>query len=144
MNASSLCRVSGGCFFLVGLLAGAWKYLQIRRDPEARASQYVDLAHRASLMYAFANVLLIQFVEHSRWSNQVNVLAAIVLEVFFALSVAGYVTHGVLGDTDNQFRRPHRLGKATIPNVAMTTFMTALIGAEVAAFLVVFLGYLFS
>lgn len=144
MNALSLCLTGAGGFFLVGLLCGAWKYLHIRRSPEVRAPLYVDLAHRSALMYAFANVLLARFVEHSRWSNRGNLAAAIVLQVFFASSVLGYVVHGVLRDTDNQFRRPHRLGAATIPDAAMTGFMLALIGAELAAFSMLFAGYLLS
>ena len=142
MNAPTICMTSAGSFFLVGLLAGAWKYLQIRRSPEAKASKYVDLAHRAALMYAFANVLLGQFVEKSRWSMEVNGAAVIVLEVFFGVSVLGYMVHGALGDTDNQFQKPHRLGRRTIPAPTMTMFMLTLIGAEVVAFAVIFAGYL--
>ena len=123
---------------------GAWKYLHIRRSPDVRAPLYVDLAHRSALMYAFANVLLSRFVEQSRWSNRVNLTAAVVLQIFFASSVLAYVVHGALGDTDNQFRRPHRLGRATIPDGAMTGFMLALIGAEVAAFSVLLAGYLLA
>jgi hypothetical protein len=144
MNANGICMTSAGCFFLVGLLAGAWKYLQIRRSTAAQASRYVDLAHRASLMYAFANALLLQFLERSRWSAEVNGIAAIVLEVFFGVSVLGYVIHGALGDTDNQFQKPHRMGRRTIPAPIMTLFMLSLIGAEVAAFGVIFAGYLLS
>ena len=142
MNAKGICMTSAGCFFLVGLLAGAWKYLQIRRSPEAHATRYVDLAHRAALMYAFANILLAQFVEKSRWSTDATGVAVIVLEVFFGVSVLGYVVHGTLGDTDNQFRRPHKMGRRTIPEPMMTLFMLSLIGAEVVAFAVIFTGYL--
>ena len=144
MTALAICMTSAGCFFLAGLLAGAWKYLQIRRSAEANASRYVDLAHRAALMYAFANVLLAQFVGKSRWPTEANVVAVIVLEAFFGVSVLGYVVHGALGDTDNQFRRPHRLGGLTIPAPTMTIFMLTLIGAEVVAFCVIFVGYLLA
>ncbi|HEX2657138.1 MAG TPA: hypothetical protein VHU40_02655 [Polyangia bacterium] len=144
MNALSFCLAGAGGFFLLGLLCGAWKYLRIRHSPERRAPLYVDLAHRAALMYAFANVLLARFVEQSRWSDRANLSAAIVLQFFFATSVLGYVVHGALGDTDNQFQRPHRLGTTTIPDAAMTAFMIALIGAEIAAFSVLFVGYLLA
>jgi hypothetical protein len=141
MNALSLSMTGAGGFFLVGLVCGAWKYLHIRRSREVRAPLYVDLAHRSALMYAFANILLSRFVEQGRWSDRVNVTAVVVLQIFFAASVLAYIVHGALGDTDNQFRRPHRLGAATIPDAAMTGFMIALIGAEVAAFGVLFAGY---
>lgn len=142
MNPSTFCLASGGGFFLVGLLSGAWKYLRIRASPDARAPLYVDLAHRSALLYAFAGLLLSRLCERSAWSSATNLAAAAVLQVFFATSVVGYVVHGVLGDTDNQFRRPHRLGRGTMSPVAMTAFMVALITAEVSAFLVMFAGYL--
>ena len=132
----------GGAFFLTGLLSGAWKYAHIRRSADARAPLYVDLAHRAALLYAFAGALLSRLCEHNAWSNTVNLRAAVVLQVFFAVSVGGYVLHGALGDTDNQFHRPHRLGRRSIPAASMTTFMALLIAAEISAFLVVFSGYL--
>lgn len=142
MNPSTFCLASGGGFFLVGLLCGAWKYLSIRASPEARAPLYVDLAHRAALLYAFAGVLLSRLCERSAWSDATNLTAAIILQVFFAISVVGYVVHGALGDTDNQFRRPHRLGRTIIRPAAMTALMVALITAEVSAFLIMFAGYL--
>lgn len=144
MNAPAFCLSSAGVFFLVGLLCGAWKYLRIRGSPDVRAPLYVDLAHRSALLYAFAGVLLAQLCGRSVWSSGVNLRAAIVLQVFFATSVIAYVVHGALGDTDNQFRRPHRLGTKTIPAPAMTGFMMALILAEVAAFLVIFSGYILA
>jgi hypothetical protein len=142
MNPSTFSLASGGGFFLVGLLSGAWKYLRIRRSPEARAPLYVDMAHRAALLYAFAGVLLSRLCEDNAWSQTVNLTAVIVLQAFFAITVAAYVVHGALGDTDNQFRRPHHLGQSTMPAFAMTAFMVALIAAEVSAFVIVFAGYL--
>lgn len=142
MNASAFCLTSAGGFFLAGLLSGAWKYLWIRRSRDARAPAYVDVAHRAALLYAFAGVLLSRLCERSAWSEAVNLRASFVLQLFFGVSVLGYVVHGALGDTDNQFRRPHRLGVRTIPAIAMTSFMLLLIAAEIAAFLVVLTGYL--
>jgi hypothetical protein len=142
MNAPFFCLTAAGGFFVTGLACGAWKYLHIRDSAEARAPIYVDLAHRSSLLYAFAGLLLARLTEHSRWSDRTNLTAAAVLESFFAVSVLGYVVHGALGDTDNQFRRPHRLGQRTVPNAAMTGFMMALIAAEIGAFLVLFAGFL--
>jgi len=142
MNPSTFCLTSGGGFFLLGLFGGAWKYLCIRRSPEARSPLYVDLAHRSALLYAFAGVLLSRLCERSAWPDGVNLTAAIVLELFFASSVVSYIFHAAVGDTDNQFRQPHRMGSTTVPAFAMTSFMVALIAAEVSAFLVVFSGYL--
>jgi hypothetical protein len=54
--------------------------------------------------------------------------------------VLGYIVHGVLRDTDNQLRRPHRLGSRVVPASAMTTFMIVLIIGEVGAFSVLLAG----
>src|SRR5262245_9931013 len=106
MSASSFCLVSAASFFALGLLAGVWKYAWIARTADGRAPSYVDVAHRAALLYAFACHLLGQLCARSAWPDWVNLAAAIVLVSFFAAAVLGYVVHGVLRDTDNQLRRP--------------------------------------
>lgn len=142
VHAATFCTVSAGAFFLVGLAAGTWKYACIHRSEEARAPFYVDTAHRASLMYAFASALIAELCAKSAWPNAVNLAAAIGLVLFFALAVVGYLIHGMLGDTDNQLRKPHRLGRGTISNGAMLGFMITLALVEIGGFLVIFSGYL--
>lgn len=46
----------------------------------------------------------------------------------------------VMTDTDNQLRKPHRLGKGTLPGGLMVVFMWALIVGEIGGFLVLFYG----
>jgi len=142
MTAATFCLTSAAAFFLVGLATGAWKYVCIATTAAARAPFYVDTAHHASLLYAFACGLLSQLVAHSAWSSAVNIAAAAVLIVFFAVSVLGYIVHGALRDTDNQLARPHRLGARTISSAAMVIFMVALMIAEIGGFTLIFLGYL--
>jgi hypothetical protein len=141
-SPSRFCLLSAGAFFLVGLVTGAWKYAWIARGPDHRAPTYVDIAHRASLLYAFACALLHLLVRESAWSSAVNLTAAGILVAYFAISVLGYVVHGVLRDTDNQLARPHRLGRGTIPARLMSSFMWSLVVAEIGAFLVIFSGYI--
>lgn len=140
--AEQVAIVSAGIFFLAGLLTGVWKYLQIRASERARAHYYVDVAHRASLMYSFAALLLAVFASISTLSERVELWAVLVQVVFFALAIGAYVVHGALGDTSNQLRRPHRLGARHVPPFAMTAFMAALVLAEVGGFLVLFFGVL--
>jgi hypothetical protein len=142
MSAEIFCVVSAATFFLTGLLTGVWKYVCIARDEAGRAPAYVDTAHRASLLYAFACALLADLCRRSVWANAVNVASAAALIIFFAAAVLGYLVHGALRDTDNQLRRPHRLGIRTIPPLVMRGFMTTLIAAEVGGFLVLFAGVL--
>jgi hypothetical protein len=142
MTATALCTTSAGGFFGTGLLVGVWKYACIFTSADGRAPVYVDIAHRAALMYAFACALLGELVAHSAWSSGTNAVAAAVMIAFFALAVFGYLVHGYLRDTDNQLLPPHRLGARTVPRAAMVAFMAALIAGEVGGFAVIFAGYL--
>jgi hypothetical protein len=141
-HSATFCLISAGAFFLVGLLAGVWKYACIFRSAEARAPFYVDTAHRASLLYAFACALTGELCGKSAWPDPINLVASVALIAFFALAVLGYVVHGVLGDTDNQLRRPHQLGRGTVPPASMLAFMIALIAVELGGFAVIFTGFL--
>jgi hypothetical protein len=141
-HSPTFCLVAAGAFFLVGLLTGAWKYWCIHRSPEAAAPFYVDTAHRASLLYAFACALLAELCGRSAWSNTTNLVAAAAVIAFFALAVLGYIIHGALNDTDNQLRKPHRLGKGTVPPGQVLGFMFALMAVEIGGFLVIFAGFL--
>jgi len=142
MTASTFMLTSAGVFFGFGLLFGAWKYACMARSEEAQAPLYVDIAHRAALLYGFACALVAQLSAVSAWSNAVNLTAAIVLILYFAMAVFSYALHGALRDTDNQLKRPHRLGTKTIRDRLMRAFMVSMVGAEIGAFLVIFIGYL--
>ena len=137
-----LCIVAAGVFFLAALLTGAWKYFHIARSESATAPVYVDIAHRAALMYSFAALLLAVFARLSAWSDAVNLVAGALPLAFFAFAIGGYVLHGALRDTDNQFLRPHRVGSWHLPGGAMTAFMWALMAAEIGGFVVLFAGFL--
>lgn len=142
MTPPQFCLSCAGAFFLVGLVTGTWKYVWISRTAAARAPVYVDVAHRASLLYAFACALLSSLTRDSAWSSRTNMTAAVVLVSYFAITVIGYVVHGVLRDTDNQLARPHRLGRATIAPKVMASFMISLVVVEIGAFAIIFGGYL--
>ena len=141
MTASTVALWSCGLFFLTGLLTGVWKYVQIRGSDKARAHYYVDVAHRASLMYAFACLVLERFASLSVWPEWVNVLAVLASVLFFALAVGSYILHGALKDTRNQLQRPHAFGSGFLPAWLMTAFMWALVAGEIGGFLVLFAGF---
>jgi hypothetical protein len=126
--------LAAGLIFLGALVLGAWKYRQMATNPEGLAHPYVDVAHRAALLYSFATLLIAVFVELSAWSSAVNLIAAFAVIAFFVGAVAGYVVHGLCRDTDNQFRRgegPHGLHP----------FMWSLIVVEIAGFSVLLAGF---
>lgn len=143
-TAETFAILAAGSFFLVGLLTGVWKYQQIHSREDAEAHPYVNIAHRTALLYAFACLLLAQFARLSALSDTVNTVAVAVQVVFFAAAVFSYVLHGWLADTDNQLRKPHKVGQATLSGGLMLTFMWALIVGEIGGFLVLFYGVILA
>lgn len=95
-----------GLILLWALGLGVWKYRQMATSPTALAHPYVDIAHRAALMYSFATLILAALAEFSGFPTAVNLIAGLVVTVFFVAAIASYMVHGVLRDTDNQFENP--------------------------------------
>ncbi len=139
--AALLALIASGVFFLAGLVTGVWKYRRIMTGPQATAPVYVDICHRASLMYSFACVVLFEFAQRSAWSSIVNLAATTLPIAYFAIAIGSYALHGWLGDTDNQLRRPHRLGRFEIPAPLMSLFFWSLVVAEIGGFVVLFSGF---
>ncbi len=125
--------LAAALMFLWALLLGTWKYRQIATSDSHLAHPYVDIAHRAALLYSFALLLVATFVQLSGWSELVNLLAAGAMVLYFFSAVAVYTVHGWRRDTDNQFRDPVRGAHA---------FMLTLIVAEIGAWLVLIAGFL--
>jgi hypothetical protein len=78
----SITLLAAGLIFLLALVLGVWKYRQVLVSEDHRAHPYVDIAHRAALLYSFATLLIAVFVQFSAWPVWVNLTAAMVL-VFF-------------------------------------------------------------
>lgn len=135
--------LASGLFLWLGMLTGIWKYLQIRRSPQSRAHYYVDIAHRSSLLYAPAALILAVMAHISVFSALVNLIAVLCNLVFFSFSILMYILHGILQDTQNQFKKPYSLGVIQLPVWLIHIAMWMLIVAEVGAtgVLVVGAGY---
>lgn len=101
-------------------------------NPDHLAHPYVDIAHRAALMYSFATLLVAVFVQLSAWPAWVNLTAAMVLVFFFVVAIAAYIQHGFRQDTTNQFEHP---------SGSLHAGMLALILGEVGGFLVLLAGF---
>jgi hypothetical protein len=126
--------LAAGLIFLGALVLGAWKYRQMAASPDGLAHPYVDVAHRAALLYSFAALLIATFVELSGWSTAVNLIAAFAVIAFFIGAITGYVYHGIRRDTENQFREGEGLP-------GLHPFMWALIVVEIAGFGVLVAGF---
>ena len=125
--------LAASAMFLWALLLGVWKYRQIVLSEQHAAHPYVDIGHRAALLYSFALLLVATFVELSGWSTAVNLLAAGAMTLFFFTAVGSYTLLGRRGETDNQFRDAKRGTHAG---------MHALIAAEIGGWLVLTAGFL--
>lgn len=131
--ATQLAIVFSGIFLWVGMLTGVWKYYQIRQSELARAHYYVDIAHRSSLLYASASLILAALSYFTVLSDQLVLFCVVANLFFFAMSVLIYILHGVLKDTTNQFKQPHKIGRLDLPGWCITLMMLSLIIVELGA-----------
>ncbi|MFT4088271.1 MAG: hypothetical protein QM658_14195 [Gordonia sp. (in: high G+C Gram-positive bacteria)] len=131
--ATKVALASAGLIFLWALVLGVWKYLQITRSDDGHAHVYVDIAHRAALMYSFAAAMLGAFVQFSAWPSWLNVTSVAVVVFFFVTAIASYAMHGARRDTTNQMHPP-------TPSMAVS--MGALILGEVGGSAIIVAGFL--
>lgn len=127
-----LTLLAAGLVFLLALGLGVWKYRQMAVSENHLAHPYVDIAHRASLLYSFAILLIAAFVELSSWPSWVNIAAAGVVVFFFVVAIGSYIVHGALRDTTNQFEHPTGM---------LHVGMVALIVGEMGGFAVLLAGF---
>ncbi|ALR13618.1 membrane protein [Mycobacteroides saopaulense] len=132
-TATAVTLLAAGLIFLLALVLGIWKYRQMLTSPDHLAHPYVDIAHRAALLYSFATLLTAVFVELSAWPAWVNITAAMVLVFFFVAAIASYILHGALRDTTNQLENP---------GAGIYLSMALLIGGEIGGFAVLLTGFI--
>ncbi|PYS47765.1 MAG: hypothetical protein DMF68_15245 [Acidobacteria bacterium] len=114
------------------MLIGVLKYQRIMTSSEHRAPAYVDIAHRAAFLYSFAMLVIAKLVEYSPYSTRVQVGAVLLVLVFFALTVLGYLAEGIKNVTDNLFRER---------NFTTTWYMYLLIAGEIGGLSVILWGF---
>jgi hypothetical protein len=131
--AVKISLAASGVFLLAGMLLGVLKYRRTMRSPAHRAPVYVDIAHRAALLYSFAALVIAKLLEYSPYPERVQLVAAGVPLVFFALTIAGYAAHGLRDDTENIFAER---------NFTTTWFMYALIIGEIGGVAVIVWGFI--
>ena len=124
--------LAAGLLLLWALGLGVLKYRQMSTSADGTAHRYVDIAHRAALMYSFAALVLAVLAHFSAWPVPVDLTAASVVLLFFVGAIAGYTVHGVRRDTENQFVEP-------VPGTHV--FMYALIVGEIGGTAVLVAGF---
>ena len=131
--AIKISLAASGLFLLAGMLTGVLKYQRTMTSAEHRAPVYVDIAHRASLLYSFAALVIAKLLEYSPYSARVQMVAASVPLAFFAITIAGYTAEGLMNRTENLFRER---------NFTTTWYMYALIAGEISGFAIILWGFL--
>lgn len=124
-----------GLFLLTGMLTGVWKYAKIMASPEHKAPAYVDIAHRASLLYSFASLVIAKLVEFSPFGQTMQVVIVAFPLLYFALTVIGYIKEGYLNRTDNMFAER---------NFVTTWFMYSLIVGEIGGIALLVGGFIYT
>lgn len=130
--AIKISLLASGLFLLSGMLIGVLKYQRIMTSPDHRAPVYVDIAHRAAFLYSFAMLVVAKLVEYSPYSTRIQVGAVVLVLVFFALTVFGYLTEGIKNVTDNLFRER---------NFTTTWYMYLLIAGEIGGLSIILWGF---
>jgi hypothetical protein len=83
---------AAGLIFLLSLVLGVWKYRQIMTSADHRAHPYVDIAHRAALLYSFAALLVAVFAALSAWPAWVNLTVSMLAVFFFVGAIISYIS----------------------------------------------------
>ena len=131
--AIKITLAASGLFLFAGLLLGVLKYRGIMRSPEHCAPVYIDIAHRAALMYSFAALVMAELLKYSPYSETVQLLITGAPLLFFAIAIAQYTKLGLANQTDNQFRER---------NFNTTWGMLLLIVAEVGGVGMLLFGFI--
>lgn len=101
--AIKLTLAASGLFLFVGMLGGILKYHGMMTSPSHRAHPYIDVAHRAALLYSFAALVMAKLLEYSPYPETVQVVIAGVPLFFFAVAIAQYFRLGLSRRVTNQF-----------------------------------------
>lgn len=102
--AVTLTLAASGIFLVVGLIGGILKYQGMMRSPDHQAHPYIDIAHRASLMYSFTALVMATLLAFSPYSLTVQLVITGVPLFFFAVAIAQYYRLGLQGQVTNQFQ----------------------------------------
>jgi len=133
--AIKLSLAASGIFLLVGMLSGILKYRGMLNRPYHQAPPYIDIAHRAALLYSFACLVIAELLRYSPYSAKLEVFLAMAPISFFAIAVGQYLILGFRNETDNQFRER---------DFNTTWGMWLLIAAELGGVGAILFGFLYT
>jgi hypothetical protein len=131
--AVKICLLFSGLFLLAGMCIGILKYVFTMRSAEHSAPVYIDIAHRASLLYSFASLVMAKLIEFSPYSQNVQLIITGVPLIYFALTIVQYTKLGLLGQEQTQFSER---------NFITTWFMYSLVAGEIGGVSLILWGFI--
>ena len=142
--STELAMLASGLFLVAGILTGGWKYHHIRTRDDHQAPIYVNIAHQASLAYAFTSLVVAVLAQFSGWPEWVNTLAVVAMLYQFLFATTAYVVHGFDRSMRNQFAPPHRLGALKLSPGLVNISMVFLFLSELGGAVVLLSGFIFA
>ena len=125
--------LASGLFLLAGMFIGILKYQRMMTRESHTAPVYVDIAHRAAFLYSFAMLVIAKLLEYNPYSERIQLGATLIVLVFLAITIAGYLAHGLTEKTDNIFHER---------NFTTTWYMYLLIVGEITGLSVIIWGFI--
>jgi hypothetical protein len=83
MTLPDFALLNSGLFLLFGMIAGAWKHQKMLLSPQHQAPVYVDITHRASLMYSFVSLVVWKLAEANAYPVAFTWYAVVAPVTFF-------------------------------------------------------------
>jgi hypothetical protein len=124
-----------GIYLIVGMLTGILKYRGMMRSEKHEAPIYIDIAHRASLLYSFAALVMAKLLEFSPFPLWLQFLSTIIPIIYFTLAIASYIKLGLQNVETTQFSER---------NFTTTWFMYSLIIGEIGGVFMIVIGFIYT
>lgn len=131
--AVKISLLASGLLLLAGMLIGLVKHQQMLKSADHLAPAYIDIAHRAAFLYSFAMLVIAKLLEYSPYSETVQLISMSAVLIFFAVTIVGYFSHGIINKTDNLFRER---------NFSTTWYVYMLAAGEIGGLSVIIWGFI--
>jgi hypothetical protein len=124
-----------GIYLLTGMLTGILKYQGMMKSKKHEAPIYIDIAHRASLLYSFAALVMAKLLEFSPFPIWLQLLSTVIPLIYFTLAIASYIKLGLQNVETTQFSER---------NFITTWFMYSLIAGEIGGVFLIVIGFIYT
>ncbi len=136
MNTSiKISLLASGVFLLAAMIIGVVKYQQMLVRETHQANAYVDIAHRAALLYSFASLVIAELAKYSPFAEKFLIVIVAVPLALFALTITQYVRLGWLNREETQFAER---------NFITIWFMYGLIAGEIGGIALLIYGFVYT